>query len=109
MMRENSVANRIVAFLNESPGRNNKEIAQGIKVDQDSVRYALYHLKRKGYIFGSNKVGWMTDEDLKGQIQRKKEIAENVLEECYSLFENSQSEKNKIQLARIIVYLLKKY
>ncbi len=108
-MQKNSIPDRIISFLTEYPGRNNREIAQGIAANENNIRGELYRLKKKGFIFGCAKDGWFTDEELRKRIQRKKEIAEDILEECYLLFKNCENEKNKIQLARIITDLLKKF
>jgi DNA-binding transcriptional regulator PaaX len=107
-MRENSIPSKVIAFLNEYPGRNNKEIAQGIGTNEEYIRFTLQKMKKKGLILGSNKNGWYTDEELQKRLARKKEIANDVLEECYAIFKISENEKNKIQLARIITDLLKK-
>ena len=108
-MHKNSIPDKIISFLTEYPGRSNREIAQGIAVNENNIRGELYKLKKKGFIFGCAKDGWYTDEDLRNQLQRKKEIATDVLEECYALFKNCENEKNKIQIARIITDLLKKF
>ncbi|KYM49691.1 hypothetical protein MWG07_11700 [Fusobacterium necrophorum] len=107
-MQKNSIPDRVLTFLNEYPGRNNQEIAQGIGANEKNIRFELHKMKKKGLILGSDKDGWYTDEELQKKIIRKKEIAQNVLEECYILFKQTENERNKIQLARIITDLLKK-
>lgn len=46
-MRENSIPSKVIAFLNEYPGRNNKEIAQGIGTNEEYIRFTLQKMKKK--------------------------------------------------------------
>ncbi|CAL7916090.1 hypothetical protein [Fusobacterium necrophorum] len=41
-MQKNSIPDRVLTFLNEYPGRNNQEIAQGIGANEKNIRFELH-------------------------------------------------------------------
>ena len=99
---------KIIAFLNENPLRTNKEIAEGVGITESNIRSVLYKMKKSKMIKKDNGL-WITDDNFQKKQKRKVEIADYIIEDCFIEYQNTQSLKDKIKLANIIIELLKKY